>query len=204
MTRREDYRYLTRIILFVNRRYGMDFFISPRDFDVLMRWREKNIPLPVIREAVRQVVERWKKQGKTIRSFANFNYQVKKEFSRMSDLQLGRRVREVKGAGSGIPGAESELHKYLDRCPQELMDLKPGLERIGERMKNRRLTPEDVDRFYRQLLRRFEEDPDLILQTRKFLTRLAPSFDRKEMERQFKINYLLNRFAIPFLEEFEH
>jgi len=204
MTGGEAYAYITRIIVFLNRRYAISFFITPRDFDVLWGWWEKQIPFPVIRDALVRVVERWNKKDRRVYSFANFNYQVKKEFARFADLKLGRHVREIGSARENDSPDSGELARFLDRCPDELRPLKPDLEGIKQAIDSGCLTRRTVRDFYARLVSHFEQDDELILQTRRFLKRISGRLDHREMEKQFKINFLLNRLGVPFLEDFEN
>ena len=76
----KDKDFVIEIIQYLQNKYDIIFFITPRDFDVLYNWWEKRIPLRIIKESIINVVDRWKEKGKGINSFANFSYEVKKNF----------------------------------------------------------------------------------------------------------------------------
>jgi len=57
-----DYDYIIRVIQFLDERYGIRFFISTRDFDVLYHWWEKRIPIEIVEQSLAAVVDRFRKR----------------------------------------------------------------------------------------------------------------------------------------------
>jgi hypothetical protein len=91
-----DYDYIIRIIQYLDYHFGIYFIITTRDFDILFRWWEKQIPLEVITDSIRNVVLRWQVKKKSINGFSNFSYEVKKNFRLFMELNVGDSQRTEK------------------------------------------------------------------------------------------------------------
>ena len=190
----EDYDYIIRIIQYLDYRWGIRFFISTRDFDVLYKWWERKIPLAVIQEAISSVVSDWRKKGKSISGFSNFSYRVKKRYQSFLQLHVGSDQPE-----------ETDTYHLIDiffqNYPSELAELKEDFQEIFRCVKSH----EDftVDGVYRKLLALFISDRDLYLKTRFFMESIARELRTPEMEQRYRINYLLHKYKIPDFEAYQ-
>jgi hypothetical protein len=182
--RRDDYDYIVSIISYLDFQFGIRFFISPRDFDLLLRWWEKRIPLEVIREALANVVERRKNKNRAITGFANFNYEVKKRFKSFLELTVGEgdRVEE--------PGVSQDpVQRFFENFPPQLEPLRPLIEKRS------------LQELDDALLELFANDDELAVKARIFLDSLAPPLRSPKIERKYRLNYLKGKFKIPDFEE---
>lgn len=189
-----DYRYILNIIQYLEDRWRIFLFVSTRDFDVLYRWWEKQIPLPVIREAIDRVVHRWTRKGKEIKSYANFNYEVKKMFQAF--LELNVRLVDSEDTSAQF----SELDRFIASFPSPLENLRNLFVTVMNQIKEGREV--DLELWRCQLLEQFADDEDLEMKLTVFLRNLAPELRNEEIANQYRLNYLANRFGIPDLEFF--
>ena len=186
-----DYDYIIRVIQYLDRRHGIRFFILSQDFDVLYRWWEKRIPEAVIRESLDRVVERGRRGRRLPDHFSVFSHEVRKNYQAYLSLGVGRQSPEP-------TDPHAEAREFLRRLP-------PALEFMEEDFASffqKRLQGEATDPLPLQerLLARFQDDGELNAKTAWFLKNLAAPLRRPEIERRYRLNFLLSRFAIPPLE----
>jgi hypothetical protein len=189
-----DYDFVVKIIQYLEQSCGVVFFITSRDFDILYNWWEKGIPVKVVKESLASVVERWKKKNKKIVSFSNFNYEVKKNLKTYLQFHVGIANGESKAKKNQL----EELEAFLKNLPTPLLFLEQDLKIIFERMKEKK--PVDLDTFYEKLVNRFNDDDDLSVKVKIFRRSLSPELHKPEIEKRYRLNYLLNRFNIPDLQ----
>ena len=86
----------------------------------------------------------------------------------------------------------------MAQFPPELDFLRAELEALLFRKSQGK----DVDAgpFQEKLLAHFLGDIELNAKSAWFLQNLSPHLRRPEIERQYRLNYLLGRFAVPFLD----
>ena len=202
MNYQEDYRYVIDIIIYLNKKYAIDFFITPNDFDTLFGWCEKKIPLPVIKNSIDIVVLRWKKKEKKVYSFINFKYQVKKDFIHFTDLRLGEHSLTLKDVKFEGKANIDEFDDFMRNFPPDLKPLKNIIKKMEIKISKKNLKQADINNLHSDLIEMFKDHQELIRITKKFLKSLAPRFRNEQMKRQYQLNYLINKYKIPFLEEF--
>ncbi len=191
----DDYDYIIKIIWYLDLQFGVRFFITPRDFDLLCRWREKRIPLEVIKESLANVVSRRRARTQPITGFANFNYEVKKNFKGFLELTVGEGDRSDSSSEAGDP-----VEFFFEGFPQALEPLRPVLENLKAQREAgvEELSTEALDEG---LLRLFAADGELAMKTAVFLNSLAPSLRNPKIERKYRLNYVKGKFKIPDFEE---
>ena len=186
-----DYDYIIRIIQYLDYHFRIHFMITTRDFDVLFRWWEKQIPLKVITDSICNVVNRWKNKKKKVTGFSNFSYEVNKNFRLFLELNVADTGRREKNELAEIEG-------FMKAFPPELQPLKSDFEDIAARLYEKKsIAPEILNE---KMLVLFESDPDLSLKTRFFMKNLARELRKPEIEKTYRINYLYHRFGIPDFE----
>ena len=88
-----------------------------------------------------------------------------------------------------------EIKTFLSKFPEALDFLKNDFVRLGaEYMQN---GTADAGPVYEKLLRHFQDDAELNAKCEWFLKNLAPDLRRPEIEKKYRLNYLLHKFAIP-------
>ena len=188
MTANDDYDYIIKVIQYLDRQFAIHFFITSKDFDVLYRWWEKRIPFAVVSESLRQVVERRLLKKKPIISFSVFSHEVRLNYQSFLSLNVGRERNELQDE-------HAEISIFLKQFPEALDFLKNDFARLGaERMQN---GAADAGPVYEKLLRHFQNDIELNAKSAWFLKNLAPDLRRPEIEKKYRLNYLLHKFAIP-------
>jgi hypothetical protein len=186
-----DYGYIIRIIQYLDYHFRIHFMITTRDFDVLFRWWEKQIPLKVITDSICNVVSRWKKKKKNITGFSNFSYEVNKNFRLFLELNVADSGRREKNE-------LADIERFMKAFPQELQPLKSDFEDITARLSEKKsIAPEILNE---KMLELFKSDPELSLKTRFFMNNLARELRKPEIEKTYRINYLYHRFGIPDFE----
>ncbi len=184
-----DYDFIIKIIQFLESKFGISFFITTMDFDTLYKWWEKGIPFKIIEESISNVINRWNLKKRKIYSFSNFSYEVRKNYKGFLELNVsvGKREEEKE--------EYDKIEKFFNNYPQELKELKKEFEDIHKKFKNKENI--DIDNIKEKLLSLFKENNELNLKTQIFLRSLAPELRKPEIEKRYRINYLLNKFKIP-------
>jgi hypothetical protein len=187
----EDFDYIIRIIQYLDQRYGIRFFISSKDFDVLYRWWEKRIPAAVIRDSLDRVVARSLSRQRPPVHFTAFSNEVRKNYQSFLDLSIGRERSE--------PADEhAETRKFLANFPPDLAFMRSDFETLFSRLLQGEET--DPEPLHNKLLAHFLNDSELNAKSAWFLQNLSPHLRRPEIERKYRLNYLLGKFAIPTLD----
>lgn len=190
----DGYDYVTRVILYLDYTFGIRFFITPKDFDVLYRWFEKRIPLSIVNESIANVVGRWKEKNKTVNGFSNFYYEVKKNFDAFLQLNVGAHVGEPQTDRSAVD-EYAGVERFFEDYPARLVSLRADFEELFRKVKNKEgIDPAPV---YQKLVELFKEDDELSIKVAVFTRSLAPELRRPEIENRYRLNYLLNKFRIP-------
>ncbi len=184
-----DYDFIIKIIQFLESKFGISFFITTMDFDTLYKWWEKKIPFKIIEESISNVINRWNLKKRKIYSFSNFSYEVRKNYKGFLELNVSVGKREEKKE------EYDKIEKFFNNYPQELKKLKKEFENVHEKFKNKENI--DIDNIKEKLLSLFKENNELNLKTQIFLRSLAPELRKPEIEKRYRINYLLNKFKIP-------
>jgi hypothetical protein len=201
-----DYDYIIRIIQFLDSQFAIRFFISSKDFDVLYRWWEKRIPFSVVSEALRRVVERRLDKGKPVASFSVFSHEVRLNYRSFLSLNVGRERKdepeehgEIKAFLAGFPDALDFLKADFTRLGVEYMQKSAVLRGKTDqfRQDRQKIGAVDAGPVYEKLLRHFQEDAELNAKCAWFLNNLAPDLRRPEIEKKYRLNYLLHKFSIP-------
>lgn len=189
--------YIIRVIQYLDYKHGIVFFISPRDFDVVYRWYEKDIPLRIVREAIARVVERRRDKSKKVTGFSNFYYEVKKSFEAFLQLGVGRHDDETEE--SGEPEDEfSVIERFISDMPEPLAEMKTEFEELYRSVKERREV--DLEPVHARLLELFKEDNELNMKVKVFLRSLAPELRLTRIENRYRVNYIKNKYHIPDFE----
>jgi len=188
-----DHDYIIRIIQYLEYHYRIHFLITTRDFDILFRWWEKQIPMKVIVDSICNVVKRWKNKNKRINGFSNFSYEVNKNFKLFMELHVADSGRREKNE-------LLEIEKFMMEFPPELNPMKSDFKKIHRRLSEKKSF--DLNPINEKMLLLFESDPDLDLKTRFFMKNLARDLRKPEIERTYRINYLYHRYGIPDFETF--
>lgn len=193
----KDKDFVMEIIQYLQNKYEIIFFITPRDFDVLYNWWEKRIPLRIVKESIINVVDRWKEKGKVINSFANFSYEVKKNFKVFLQLSVGS---EKSDNETQIPEEKDpfeEINHFFDNYPLQLTPLKEEFNNIYKKKKKNENVDVELTRTHETLVNLFKDDNELNLKVRIFLDNLSPVLRKPEIEQRYRLNYLINKYKVP-------
>jgi hypothetical protein len=196
----EDKDFVIEIIQYLQNKYEIIFFITPRDFDVLYNWWEKRIPLRIVKESIINVVDRWKGKGKDINSFANFSYEVKKNFKAFLQLSVGSEKSENETQTPEEKDPFAEINHFFNNYPDQLTPLKEEFHNIYRKIKNNESVDIELTRTHETLVNLFKDDNELNLKVRIFLDNLSPMLRKPEIEQRYRLNYLLNKYNIPDFE----
>ncbi len=186
-----DYDYIIRLIQYLDVRHNIRFFITSKDFDVLYRWWEKDIPESLLRESLDRVVERGRRRQSLPERFSAFSYEVRK--NHQSFLQLGSGSRRQEAADP-----HAEFAEFLAKLPVELEFARDDFAALFA--KRRQGEMPDSGPLEDRLLARFRDDDELNAKAAWFLKNLATALRRPEIERRYRLNYLWGKFGIPSLD----
>jgi AcrR family transcriptional regulator len=187
----DDYGYIIRLIQYLDRRHGIRFFIGSRDFDVLYHWWEKRVPEALVREGIDRVVERFRRRGRPLTRFSSFSTEVRRGYEAFLSLAVGGERPE--------PADEhASLKAFMAALPAELEFARNDLAAVFQRLQEGK--PPDAGPLEEKLLSRFAADDELNAKCAWFLNNLAPPLRRPEIERRYRLNFLMGRYGIPPLE----
>jgi hypothetical protein len=193
----EDKDFVIEIIQYLQNKYEIIFFITPRDFDMLYNWWQKRIPLRIVKESIINVVDRWKEKGKVINSFANFSYEVKKNFKAFLQLSLGSEKSEDETQSPEEKDPFAEINHFFNNYPLQLASMKDAFQDIYQKIKNNESVDHELTRIHETLVNLFKDDNELNLKVRIFLDNLSPALRKPEIEQRYRLNYLINKFKVP-------
>lgn len=193
----KDKDFVIEIIQYLQNKYEIIFFITPKDFDVLYNWWEKRIPLRIVKESITNVVERWKEKGKVITGFANFRYEVRKGFQAFLQLSVGSEKSENETQTPEEKDPFVEINHFFNNYPLQLTPLKEAFDNIYQKIKKNENIDVELTRIHEALVNLFKDDRELNLKVRIFLDNLSPVLRKPEIEQRYRLNYLINKFKIP-------
>jgi len=186
-----DYDYIIRVIQYLDRRHGIRFFIGSRDFDVLYRWWEKRIPAAVLHESLDRVVERRRRLQRPLQRFSAFSYEVRRQHLAFLSLDIGRQRQES-------ADAHADTRDFLEAFPPALEFMRSDFEAHFQHRLRGETAP--AGPLQERLLGHFNDDGELNAKTAWFLKNIDPRLRRPEIERTYRLNYLIGRYGIPPLE----
>lgn len=194
----DGYDFIINVIQYLENTFGIRFFITPKDFDVVYRWYEKRIPIHIVKESINIVVERRIQKNKKISGFSNFYYQVKKNFETFLQLSLGAESEAPQVDSKVEKDPYEEIENFFKNYPEELIPLKEDFETIFRQIKNK----ENVDPapVYKKLVDLFAGDEEINLKVTIFTRSLAPELRKPGIKNRYRINYLINKYHIPDFE----
>ena len=135
--REEDY-YEEVESYFVARR-GSPLFITPSEWDLVLRWEQLGIPLAVVKEGIDRVFERPKTLLKP-RRLGYCRQTVEAAFRRFRESSLGGRgagtSSEDAGAEAHLRKASSRLRELAAALPEKERGLAPFLERAADAVRS--------------------------------------------------------------------
>jgi hypothetical protein len=187
----DDYDYIIRLIQYLDRRHGIRFFIGSRDFDVLYRWWEKRVPEALVRECIDRVVERFLRRQRPLTRFSSLSTEVRRGYEAFLALAVG-------GERPEPVDEHAAMKSFMAALPVELEFARNDLAAVFQRLQEG-MAPE-AGALEEKLLARFAADGELNAKTAWFLNNLAPPLRRPEIERRYRLNYLMGKFAMPPLE----
>jgi hypothetical protein len=107
---------------------------------------------------------------------------------------VGDRVLE----GDAQRESEDDLKAFMDHYPPELSVVKHIFQDFYARRAG--ITDQTLDKLWNEILTLFKNDTELVTRSRIFMKNISRELQSAELERRFRINYLINRFNIPDLE----
>lgn len=191
-----DFDYIVGLIQFLDRRGGLRFFISTRDFDILYHWWEKGVPAALVQETMERVLERRRAKGRSVDSFHNFSADVRKAYRSFLERSVGS--RETAPVTPAAPAAAESAPPELELFPEHLQALRLEFQEMWRLCAAGRSVQEEP--WWDKLLQACRDDEELNAKCDFFLRQLAPELRRPEIVARYRRNFLRHRYAIPELE----
>ena len=208
MEREEEERgYYYRAIArhFILRR-GAPFLLSPREIDLIARWEEASIPLPVVLEGIDRSVERMKKKKRFLGSFSLLlcDGEVQKAYAQHRERLVGAsRKALVRDKHKDIMKA---IERFLGELPASLAGLKPIFLRALEVMKledkgAKEKQLEDLEEALEEKLIEAAGEEER-QEVRAWIEREFPGVSGSEREEIFKtalLKFMWEKYRVPHL-----
>ena len=147
--------YFTEIEAHFSRRRGTPFVVNAKDWALMKKWHEDEIPLPVVIEAIDSVFDKQEAKGKKVNSLSYCKHAVKELWDERRELAIGgegavpeedpsvrleelaaalpdayaTRVRALKGS---VPQIEEQLMIIEAELLEELLPQAPELRAEAE------------------------------------------------------------------------
>lgn len=187
----EAHDYVLGLIEAASQNFGLRFFITSRDFDRLFRWWEKGIPEKLVLEALGRVAARKRKKNESLKSFFSCDNEVKKLFAAYREAGVGQVSRPQPEADT----RHDESGEFFKRPAPELAPFMGKFRRLADAAPDCRsaLSRE----LQEEILRAYENDLELQVQTEMFLRQLAPELRRPDLIRCFQIRFLHKKLGLP-------
>ncbi len=187
----EAHDYVLGLIEAASQNFGLRFFITSRDFDRLFRWWEKGIPEKLVLEAIGRVAARKRKKNESLKSFFSCDNEVKKLFAALREAGVGQVSSPQPQAGM----LRDEIGEFFKRPSPELSPFMEKFRLLADAAPDCRsaLSRE----LQEEILRAYENDLELQVQTEMFLRQLAPELQRPDLIRCFKIRFLHKKLGLP-------
>lgn len=182
--------YIIRLIQYLDQRFGVRFFISPKEFDVAWRWFEKKIPPELVEACLERVVMSRREKKKTVDGFSCFYYEVRKSFDALKLMRVGAH-ESVEIA----PSPTDPWETFFNAFPPELGFLREDFE--THRLQGPEACPAKV--IHDKLVDKFRGEPELEIKVDVFMNSLARELRQSRIENRYRLNYLIRRFHIPDL-----
>ncbi len=183
MTQPADYDFFISILNFLDFNYQLNLRVGSNDFDLIYSCWEK-----VIYKAINKVVERRKATKKTVKSFSDFHYQIKREFKNYLESNLGTHDSEEE--------AELDCWQISRSLFQErggdLLEIFTAIKSSYENNEQ-----ESLKKSLLELLKRFENNQELLLKTELFKRNLSSMMKSEKVIRRFQLSFIINYFKIP-------
>ena len=138
--------YFQSIARYFFRQRGAPFFLSSRELELVAKWEEMHIPLPVVLEGIKRAFEGYKrKPGKKtrIQTLSFCELQVFKAFDQYRERKVGSERMRIERTEKGKL-AKAELKMFLDDLPEQIGYLRDAYSRaqncsLGARLRKKGL-----------------------------------------------------------------
>lgn len=184
--------YIIRIVQKASDLLNLNIFITPKDYDIIYRWWEKEIPVSLVIESMKIVDERWKKKAKQISSYSSFNYEVKKNHKSSIELKTGTHAsspEEMK------PVSTDPIETFFSSFPADLEFCRPQFEFVRIDIQEQRKP--DIEALNQALMDKFCSDENFTLVCENFLQGLAPELRTEKIRNRYLLNSIYSRYRIP-------
>lgn len=159
MDRRSGY-YQTIGKFFIDLR-GAPLFLSSKELAIISQWEERDIPLRIVLEGIKESFERpGYRPGKRRKPYTleHCHSFVLRAFEQYEERRVGQNKVEAFG---GEKGRETkilvEVERFLEDIPEELHTLRPIYLRLHTQLSGGKATEEDLDKAEETIERLIEE-----------------------------------------------
>jgi hypothetical protein len=201
--RKEYFQSITRHFLKLR---GAPLFLSSKEFDLISRWEEMEIPLPVVLEGIDRAFESFKAkpgQKAKIQALAFCELQVLRAFEQHRERKVGGRKKGL-ARDEKREQAKREVQKFLKTLAPPINYLKEAYSRGQEILSQRQIDEDELERIEAEIeallwKNSSEEEKNRV---RRELSQEFEFKDEDEFMTIFKIKlvkFLRDRYKIPYI-----
>ncbi len=201
--------YFQSIARYFFKQRGAPFFLSSRELELVSRWENARIPLPVVLEGIKRAFETYKrKSGKKIRiqTLSFCERQVLNAFDQYRERKVGNERMRIEGTEKRNL-AKAEIKTFLDNLPEQIGYLREAYSRAQRLLSRSSVEEEKLEQIegeVEELIRKHSS-----VEEKKRIKKCVYSeykvADDEEFSRIFKIKLvkdIRDRYKIPYISLF--
>lgn len=188
---------------------GAPLFLSSRELDLVARWEEMGIPLPVVLEGIEKSFASYRKQGgrkQKIQSMAYCTHHVLRAYEQYRDRKVGSRKKKVE-RDEKRKRAKAEVRRFLLSLPFQVNYLKESYSRAQNLLWRRPVNEEELERIEEEVEELiWKNSPEDEKEAAKEELWTEHKFkNQDEFQQAFKIKLvkvLRDKYKIPYISLF--
>jgi hypothetical protein len=201
--------YFQSIARYFFKQRGAPFFLSSRELELVSKWEDIQIPLPVVLEGIKRAFETYKRKPgrKTrIQTISFCERQVLNAFDQYRERKVGKERMRIEGTEKRKL-AKAEIKTFLDALPEQIGYLREAYSRAQKLLSGSSVEEEKLEQIegeVEELIRKHSsvEEKERIKKSVYSEYKVA---DEEEFSKIFKIKLvkdIRDRYKIPYISLF--
>lgn len=201
--------YFQSIARYFFKQRGAPFFLSSRELELVSKWENSQIPLPVVLEGIKRAFETYKRKSGTksrIQTLSFCEHQVLDAFGRYRERRVGsERMRIERKEKRKL--AKAEIKTFLEDLPEQVGYLREAYSRAQRLLSRSSVEEEKLEQIEGEVEELIRENSSIEEKERikKSVYSEYNVADNEEFSRIFKIKLvktIRDRYKIPYISLF--